>query len=173
MASNVKLLLKESIKHVGRVGDIVEVSAGYARNYLLPKDLAIAPTAGNVKKVEEKKKEIERIEKERRGQQEKVAAKLNGVEVHLERRANEQGHLFGSVGATDIAKQLQTQGYNVNPDDVQLPGKLDRVADYAVVVAFADDLKSDIKVWVHADAESKVAMDAFAKAKTVETPAAE
>ena len=64
MASNVKLLLKESIKHVGRVGDIVEVSAGYARNYLLPKDLAVEPTPGNVKKVEEKKKEIERINSE-------------------------------------------------------------------------------------------------------------
>lgn len=168
MASNVKLLLKESIKHVGKVGDIVDVSAGYARNYLLPKDLAVEPTPGNVKKVEEKKKEIERIEKERRGQQEKTLAKLSGVEVHLERRANEQGHLFGSVGATDISKQLQTQGYDVNPDDVNLPGKLDRVADYAVTVAFADDLKTEIKVWVHADAESKAAMDAFRKSKETE-----
>jgi large subunit ribosomal protein L9 len=172
MASNVKLLLKESIKHVGRVGDIVEVSAGYARNFLIPKDLGVEPTPGNVKKVEERKKEIERIEKERRAKQEKVAEKLKGVEVHLERRANEQGHLFGSVGATDIAKQLQSQGYDVNPDDINLPGKLDRVADYAVVVAFADDLKADIKVWVHADAESKAAMDAFAKNKQTETPAA-
>lgn len=171
MANSVKLLLKESIKHVGRVGDIVEVSAGYARNYLVPKDLAVEPTPGNVKKVEERKKEIERIEKERRGQQEKVIAKLKGVEVHLERRANEQGHLFGSVGATDIAKQLQAQGFEVNPDDVTLPGKLDRVADYTVVVAFAEDLKTEIKVWVHADADSKAAMEAFAKSKNTETPA--
>lgn len=171
MATNVKLLLKESIKHVGRVGDIVEVSAGYARNFLLPKDLAVEPTPGNVKKVEERKKEIERVEKERRGKQEKIMAKLAGVEVHLERRANEQGHLFGSVGATDIAKQLQALGYDVNPDDINLPGKLDRVADYSVVVAFAEDLKSEVKVWVHADAESKAAMDAFAKGKAVETPA--
>ncbi|HRK32804.1 MAG TPA: 50S ribosomal protein L9 [Tepidisphaeraceae bacterium] len=173
MANNVKLLLKESIKHVGRVGDIVEVSAGYARNYLVPKDLAVEPTPGNVKKVEERKKEIERIEKARRGEQEKLIAKLKGVEVHLERRANEQGHLFGSVGATDIAKQLQSQGFDVNPDDINLPGKLDRVADYAVVVSFADDLEAELKVWVHADAESKAAMDAFAKSKQAETPAAE
>src|SRR5262245_25379653 len=134
MASNVKLLLKESIKHLGRVGDVVEVSAGYARNYLLPKDPADAPTPGNMKKVEERKKEIERIEKERRAEQEKIVAKLAGVEVHLERRANEQGHLFGSVGATDIARQLQSQGYQVNPDDISLSGKLDRVADYTVTV---------------------------------------
>ena len=69
MASTVKLLLKESIKHLGRVGDVVEVSAGYARNYLLPQDLALQPTPGNIKKVEEKRKEIERMERERREQQ--------------------------------------------------------------------------------------------------------
>jgi len=171
MASSVKLLLKESIKHLGRVGDVVEVSAGYARNYLLPKDLAVLPTPGNVKKVEERKKEIERIEKERRAKQEELAGKLAGIEVHLERRANEQGHLFGSVGATDIANQLGSMGYEVEAGDINLPGKLDRVADYTVQVAFAEDLKVDIKVWVHADAESKAAMEAFAKQKAAETSA--
>ena len=68
MPKTVKLLLKESIRSVGRVGDIVEVSAGYARNYLLPQDLAVEPTPNNVKKVEERKKEIEKIERERREQ---------------------------------------------------------------------------------------------------------
>lgn len=172
MASNVKLLLKESVKHLGRVGDIVEVSPGYARNYLLPKDLAVLPTPGNVKKVEERRKEIERIERERRALHEQIVAKLATVEVHLERRANEQGHLFGSVGATDIARQLQAMGYSVEPEDINLPGKLDRVADYVVQVSFADDLKADLKVWVHADAESKSAMDAYAKQRAAEsTPA--
>ena len=66
---NMKLLLKESIKNVGKVGDVVEVSAGYARNYLLPQDLAVQPTPGNIKKIEERRKEIERIERERRDQQ--------------------------------------------------------------------------------------------------------
>jgi large subunit ribosomal protein L9 len=174
MANNVKLLLKESIKHLGRVGDIVEVSAGYARNYLLPKDLAVQPTPGNVKKVEERRKEIERVEQERRKKQEEVIAKLSAVEVHLERRANEQGHLFGSVGATDIARQLETMGYEVEAGDINLPGKLDRVADYTVQVSFAEDLKTDVKVWVHADKESKEAMDAYTKQKKEEeaTPAA-
>src|SRR3954463_16222386 len=102
---SVKLLLKESIKHVGKVGDVVEVSPGYARNYLLPKDLAVEPTPNNVKKIEARKKEIERIEAEKRAEKAKMIEKLSGVEVMLERRANEQGHLFGSVSATDIAKQ--------------------------------------------------------------------
>ena len=73
---------------------------------------------------------------------------LEAVEVHLERRANEQGHLFGSVTATDIAKALQAQGFNVEPDDINLPGKLDRIDTYTVQIKFAEDLATDIKVWV-------------------------
>src|SRR6266508_3964950 len=94
--ASVKLLLKESIKHVGRVGDVVEVSPGYARNYLLPHDLAVEPTPGNMKKIEERKKEVEKMERDRRDQQAALIKQLEGVEVTLERRANEQGHLFGS-----------------------------------------------------------------------------
>ena len=170
--NTVKLLLKESIKNVGRVGDVVDVSPGYARNFLLPRDLAVEPTANNVKKIEARRKEIEKQERERREQQATLIGQLGAVEVHLERRANEQGHLFGSVSATDIARQLQSQGHAVQPDDVLLPGKLDRVADYVVTVKFAEDLKTDLKVWVHADADSKAAMEAHRKAAAAE-PAAE
>src|SRR5918992_6366206 len=172
--ATVKLLLKESIKNVGRVGDVVEVSPGYARNYLLPRDLAVQPTPGNIKKVEERRKEIERQERERREQQERIIQQLSGVEVHLERRANEQGHLFGSVTATDVAKGLQAQGFNIEPEDVNLPGKLDQVRDYTVNIKFAEDLTADLKVWVHADAESRASMEAYRKNRETETaPAAE
>src|SRR2546421_12253899 len=133
--ANVKLLLKESIKNVGRVGDVVEVAPGYARNFLLPRDLAVEPTPGNIKKIEERRKEIERQERERREQQAALIKQLEGVEVTLERRANEQGHLFGSVSATDIAKALQAQGFNINPDDINLPGRLDRIDKYMVRVS--------------------------------------
>src|SRR3954467_13447509 len=166
--ASVKLLLKESIKHVGKVGDVVEVSPGYARNYLLPKDLAVEPTANNVKKIEPPRKEIETLEAEKRAEQKKLIEKLQGVEVTLERRANEQGHLFGSVSATDISKQLQAQGYQVEPDDVLLPGKLDQINNYTVKVRFADELETDLKVWVAPDADSKAAMDAARKAKESE-----
>jgi large subunit ribosomal protein L9 len=168
--ATVKLLLKESIKNVGKVGDIVDVSPGYARNFLLPQDLAVEPTPNNVKKIEARRKEIEKQERDRREQQEALIKQLAAVEVHLERRANEQGHLFGSVSATEIAKALQAQGFNVLPDDVLLPGKLDRIADYAVTVKFAEDLKAELKVWVHADADSKAAMEAHRKAQATETP---
>jgi large subunit ribosomal protein L9 len=164
----VKLLLKESIKNVGKVGDVVEVSPGYARNYLLPRDLAVEPTPNNVKKIELRRKEIEKQERERREQQAALIKTLEGVEVTLERRANEQGNLFGSVTATDIAKSLQGQGYNVNPDDVNLPGKLDRIDVYTVKIKFAEDLAADLKVYVAPDPESKAAIDAAAKTRAAE-----
>jgi large subunit ribosomal protein L9 len=170
MPSTIKLLLKESIKHVGKVGDVVEVSPGYARNYLLPKDLAVQPTAGNIRKVEERRKEIERLEAEKRKAQAEMIGRLQGVEVTLERRANEQGHLFGSVSATDIAKSLQAQGYQVDPDDILLPGRLDQINNYTVKVRFAEDLETDVKVWVAPDAESKALIDAAQKAKEALPP---
>jgi large subunit ribosomal protein L9 len=166
--ATVKLLLKESIKHVGKVGDVVEVSPGYARNYLLPKDLAVEPTPNNVKKIEARRKEIERVEAERLAAKAELIKKLEGVEVTLERRANEQGHLYGAVSATDIAKSLQSQGYDVAADDVLLPGKLDQINNYTVKVKFADELETDLKVWVAPDADSKAAIDAARKTRESE-----
>ena len=91
----------------------------------------------------------------------------------LERRANEQGNLFGSVTATDVSKGLQAQNFNIEPGDVNLPGKLDQVRDYTVTIRFAEDLSADIKVWVHADAESKAAMEAYAKNRAAQEAPAE
>jgi len=175
---NVKLLLQESIKNVGRVGDVVEVSPGYARNYLIPQGLAVEPTKSNLKKVEARRAEIERQEREKREQQERLLKTLVGKDVTLVRRANEQRHLYGAVSATDIAKQLQADGYNVNADDVLLPGKLDRIDTYTVKIRFAEELETDLKVYVAPDAESKAAIDAYsaeqAKADAAQqAPAAE
>lgn len=155
MPATVKLLLNESIRNLGRVGDVVEVSSGYARNFLLPQGLAVEPTKGNLKKIEARRQEVLRLEAEKRAQQAEIIKKLAGVEVTLERRANEAGHLFGSVSATDIAKALVAQGYEVESEDVLLPGKLDRIEKYTVTVKFAEDLKQEIKVWVSPDPESK------------------
>jgi large subunit ribosomal protein L9 len=162
--ANVKLLLQESIKNVGRVGDVVEVSPGYARNYLLPKGLAVEPTKNNLKKVEARRAEIERQERERREQQERLLKTLEGKDVTLERKANDQGHLYGAVSATDIARQLQADGFNVEAEDVLLPGKLDQINTYTVKIRFAEDLETDLKIYVAPDAESKAAIDAAHKA---------
>jgi large subunit ribosomal protein L9 len=169
---NVKLLLSESVKNVGRVGDVVEVSSGYARNFLIPKGLAVTPTPANVKRIEARKQEVEKQEREHREQQAAMIQQLAAVEVTLERKANEQGNLFGSVTATDIAKALQAQGFNVLPADVHLPGRLDRVNNYSVRIKFAEDLFTEMKVWVAPDAESKAVIEAAARNKAAEEAAA-
>jgi large subunit ribosomal protein L9 len=162
--ATVKLLLQESIKNVGRVGDVVEVSPGYARNYLLPQGLAVEPTKGNLKKVEARRQEIEKQERERREEQARLIKTLEGKDVTLERKANDQGHLYGAVSATDIAKALQADGFNVEAGDVLLSGKLDQINTYTVKVRFAEDLETDLKVYVAPDAESKASIDAARKA---------
>jgi len=168
-----KLLLKESIRNLGRVGDVVEVTAGYARNYLVPLDLAVQPTPSNVKKVEEKRKEIEKLESLRRQQQADLIKKIQGAEVTLVRRANEQGHLYGSVSASEIAKELSAMGHTVVGEDVLLPGKLDKIDVYSARVSFGGELEAEIKVYVSPDAESKEAIKAYAKAKAASDIAAQ
>ncbi len=170
--ATVKLLLNESIKSVGRVGDVVNVSPGYARNYLLPHGLAVEPTAANLKRVEARRKEIERVERERREQQQALLKQLEGIEVTLERKTNERGHLYGAVSATDIAKALQAQGFNVRADDINLPGRMDQVNTYMVRIRFAEDLETEVKAWIAPDAESKAAIEEYRKTSQAETPPA-
>lgn len=158
-----KLLLNESVKNLGRVGDVVEVSAGYARNFLVPHAIAVEPTPTNLKRVEERKKEVERLERERRAGQEALLKKIEGYELTLVRRANEQGHLFGSVGASDISRGLKEAGHEVEAEDISLSGKMDHIDVYTATVTFASDLKTEIKVYVSPDADSKSAMEAYAK----------
>lgn len=166
-----KLLLNKSIKHVGRVGDVVEVSSGYARNYLVPGGLAVQPTPNNLKKVEALKAQAIKQEQELRAKQEALIGKLSSVEVAIERRANEYGNLFGSVSATDISKALAAQGYEIEAEDIYLPGKLDKIDKYNVDIGFADDLRTTIKVYVSPDPDSKAAIDAYQKDRAAQEAA--
>ena len=157
----VKLLLNESVRALGRVGDVVEVSPGYARNQLIPHHLAVRPTPANMARIEEKRKEVLRQEAERREQQAALLKRLEGHEVGVERRANETGHLFGSVTASDVAAELQAEGYDVGADQVALSNRIDEVGTYDVEIIFADDLRGPIKVNVNPDAESKAGIDEY------------
>jgi large subunit ribosomal protein L9 len=143
-----KVLLTETLDRIGIVGEVIDVSEGFARNYLLPKKLAIQPTEGNIKRLEEKKIAFEKQQRELREQKEKMVAALAGHEVTVSRAANDEGHLFGSVSRRDIAEELQKAGFNVTPEDVRLEEPLRRVDTFTVAVHLAGDLKADIKVWV-------------------------
>jgi large subunit ribosomal protein L9 len=143
-----KVLLTQTIAKIGIVGEVIDVSEGFARNYLLPKKLGITPTAGNIARLEVAKKEYEAKLAAARAEKEALVAKLAGVEVHITRASNDEGHLFGSVSKRDIAEELNKLGYTISADDVKLDEPLRRVDTFTVPVQLAGDLKADIKVWV-------------------------
>ena len=166
-----KVLLTQTIDRVGIVGEVLEVSEGFARNYLLPKGLAIQPTAGNIQRLEAARKEYESKVAAARAEREKVITALTGVEVSVTRAANDEGHLFGSVSARDIAEELVKLGHPITADDVRLEAPLRRVDTYTVHVQLAGDLKTDIKVWVVR--EKAEGQPAAAEAPAAEAPAEE
>ena len=166
-----KVLLTQTIERTGIVGEVLDVSDGFARNYLLPKGLAVQPTEGNVKRLEQARKDYEAKLKLIRADKEALLAKLTGFEITIIRNANDEGHLFGSVSRRDIAEELQKAGHAVQPDDVKLDEPIRRVDTFTVPVALASDLRTDIKLWVVR--EKKEGEAAEKKGETTETAPAE
>jgi large subunit ribosomal protein L9 len=143
-----KVLLCEDIKKLGWLGDIVEVSEGYARNYLLPEGLAKVATDGNVRALaKEKAKRAEQRLRERK-RIEKAVEAVNGAEAVLAARANEQGVLFGSITEALIAANLRTQGFEVADEIVKLPEHIKQLGTHNVTLRFADDLTATVRVVV-------------------------
>src|SRR3954471_24006047 len=140
-----KVLLTQTIERTGIVGEVLDVSDGFARNYLIPKGLAVQPTDGNIKRLEQARKDYEAKIKLQREQKEKLIQTLQGVEVTLIRNANDEGHLFGSVSRRDIAEELQKAGHAVDANDVKLDEPFRRIDTYTVPVHLAVDLKADVK----------------------------
>ena len=143
-----KVLLCEDVKNLGWLGDIVDVTAGYARNYLLPKGLAKPATEANVKALaREKAKRAEQRVKGRK-RLEETAAAVEGAEAVLAAKANEQGVLFGSIGPRDIAANLREQGFAVADDYVHLEENIKNVGASQVTLKFAEDLNATVNVVV-------------------------
>jgi large subunit ribosomal protein L9 len=147
----IQLLLLENIDNLGIVGDIVKVRPGYARNYLLPMGLATAPTTGAMKAVEARRVEVERQMREKHAEQEKLIAALEGIEITLQRAANEEGILYGSVSQHDIAAALQEEGFNLTERDIRIGDQIKRLDSYEIPVQISKDLKTEIKLWVVSD----------------------
>lgn len=169
-----KVLLCEDVEKLGWLGDIVEVSTGYARNYLLPQGLAKVATQANVKALaKEKAKRAERRIRERK-RLEEAAAAVEGAEAVVAAKANEQGVLFGSVGASQIASNLREQGFEIADEIVQLDENIKQVGTSQVIIRFADDLTATVNVVVVAAGgnilDSTVREDGTLGASSVERP---
>lgn len=143
-----EVILRQSIDRVGAPGDIVKVSPGYARNFLLPRGLAYEATPGNKKRIAQERSRLEAAEAARREAAEALAKRLEEVSVTFSARVGDKGKLFGSVTAADIAQQLETQGFHVEKRQIDLPEPIKALGVYRVPVRLHPEVKPEIKVWV-------------------------
>ena len=149
-----KLLLCNDVEKLGWLGDIVEVKDGYARNYLIPQGLATVPTAGNIKALADEKARRAEARQLVREQKERLVASVQGAEVVLAAKANEQGHLFGSVTEHDIADNLRKQGFDVADEMVKMSGHIKELGVSEVTVRAAADLTATVRVVVNSQEQT-------------------
>ena len=143
-----RLLLLQDVRKLGHLGDVVEVKAGYAGNYLLPQRLATEPTEENIKAIEDRRRAATAERAMRLKEYSELVAQLKDVSVTIEAVANPEGTLYGSVTEKDIAAALQTQGFPVRPEQVILDGHIRTLDTRTVKLEFADEITAEIKVWV-------------------------
>ena len=143
-----EIILRQAVENLGHTGDIVKVSPGYARNYLIPRGLAYEATAGNTKRLEQERARLEAAENERRGAAQGIAGTLENVSLTFSARVGEEGKLFGSVTAADIAQQLEAQGIHIEKRQIDLHEPIKALGVYRVPVRLHADVKPEIKVWV-------------------------
>jgi large subunit ribosomal protein L9 len=143
-----EVILRNAVDKLGHPGDIVSVSPGYARNFLLPRGMAYEATPGNRRRIAQEKSRLEALEAERVAAAKAVADKLAEVSVTFAARVGEEGKLFGSVTTADIAHQLEAQGFKIEKRQIELNEPIKTLGVYRVGVRLHADVHPEIKVWV-------------------------
>ncbi len=152
-----KIILKQDVESVGRKGDIVKVAAGYGRNFLLPRKLAIEVTPSNIKMIEIERQSLKKkVESERLSFRDLIT-KLNEVTLSFARKAGEKDHIFGSVSAADIKDGLDKLGFDIDKKKIVLDEPLKRLGNYSVTIKVFQDDKAEIKVAVVKEEEAPAA----------------
>jgi len=149
--ANTQVLLREDIDNLGARGEIVKVRAGYARNYLLPRKLAVQATASNVKQIEQERAALMRKEATERGAAEAQAAQMNSLRLTFERKVGEHGMLYGSVTSMDIQEALRAQGYEFDRRRIHLAEAIKETGDFSVRVRLHREVNVEIPVVVTAE----------------------
>ena len=144
----VELLLIQTIDHLGKQGDIVEVKLGYANNFLIPQGLATIATDHHKRMVEKHRAKLAEIQKKRLIGLQTLADEIRTKRVSIEANANEEGHLYGSVGPEEIVKALRNEGIVLTADQVRLSGPIRELALYTVRIYLGHGIESELKVWV-------------------------
>ena len=147
----IEVILREDIHTLGKAGELVRVKPGYARNYLLPRGLAYEATEGNKKRIAaETRARTVRLQSERAGA-EREAATLAGVQLSLTGKAGEEGKLFGSITAQDIAEALGRQGHQVDRRRIELEHPIKSLGEHTVSVRLHPDVHAEVRVSVVAE----------------------
>lgn len=150
-----KLLLIHNVENLGRQGDIVEVRPGYAINYLLPQGLATIATEHHQRMVEKHREKLRQMELEKLAHFRRAAEDLAKQSITIEANANDDGHLYGSVGAQEIVDALKAVGVTLAVDQIRLEGPLRELGLYTVKVHFHSEVQGEVKVWVVPNAASE------------------
>ena len=143
-----EVILRQAVEKLGNPGDVVSVSNGYARNFLLPRGVAYEATEGNKKRIAQEKARLEAAEAQRRDTAQEFAKKLEEVSITFAARVGEEGKLFGSVTAADIAAQLEAQGHHIERRQIDLHEPIKALGVYRVPIRLHAEVKPEIKVWV-------------------------
>jgi large subunit ribosomal protein L9 len=146
-----EVILREHVDNLGRRGDVVKVAEGYARNYLLPRKLALAVTEANKRQIEREKKVAEAKDAEERQQAGAVAERLAQAEIEISRRVGENDTLYGSVTSADIAHALEAKGFTIEKRRILLPDPLKALGEFTVPVKIHRDVTAQVRVKVVAD----------------------
>ncbi len=148
-----QVILVENVDNLGRLGDIVQVKSGYARNYLLPQGIAKMATADNVKEIEARRAEFERAEKEKYEAATRRQQELDGRTVTIRAKVGTEGKLFGSVSAGDIADAVTADGVELEKREVRMPiGPLREIGEFEIGVHLYTDVDATVTVVVEAEA---------------------
>ena len=143
-----KIILREDFNKLGKIGDIVDVKDGYARNYLLPRKIGYAATAGNLRALEEEKKQHENRQKKDLHQAERLAADLEKLSITLKVKVGEDDKLFGSVTSQMIGDALQEKGITLDKRAIELDEPIKALGIYTVSVKLHSSVTGKVKVWV-------------------------
>ncbi|HUS91668.1 MAG TPA: 50S ribosomal protein L9 [Phycisphaerae bacterium] len=144
----IKVLLRRNVPDLGKIGDLVEVKPGYARNYLLPQGLAYQPTVANIRQVEVERKRYLEVLARQRAEIQARAELVDGKEITIAARANEEGHLYGSVGPAQLVAALAEAGQFVEVSNVVLDEPIRQLDKYEVKLDFGHDVTATIHVWI-------------------------
>jgi large subunit ribosomal protein L9 len=147
-----EVILREHVENLGQRGDVVKVASGYARNYLLPRKLALTVTDGNRKQIERERKIADLREAEERQGAEAIAARLAGVEIVIARRVGGTEALYGSVTSADIAESLAAKGFEIERRRIQLADPIKQLGEFQVPVRLHREVTANVKVVVAKEA---------------------